>query len=232
MLNAPTELAFSPSGRRLGCAGDGDPTRIWEPESLNDQPAAAKPAGDWEDLLAPLTPDVVEKTGNGWRMENGALFSPGGKTATLPLPGKVSGTSYQVRVKLRQLDSKQSFYIALPVAERMCGFELEGRIASGIYNGLILVNGKYGKDLPGAVQGKQVKDSEPHDLELTVRLAGPSAIITVTLDGQPLYEWAGPVSSLSQHPAWKSTPGALALGAYQARWAVSEVKVKRLEAGK
>ncbi|NDD39112.1 MAG: hypothetical protein EB082_12010 [Verrucomicrobia bacterium] len=33
VLTVPTELAFSPSGRRLGCAGDGDPTRIWEPES-------------------------------------------------------------------------------------------------------------------------------------------------------------------------------------------------------
>jgi serine/threonine protein kinase/WD40 repeat protein len=229
VLTAPTELAFSPSGRRLGSAGNGDPTRIWESESLNDQPAAAKPAGDWEDLLALLTPDVVEKTGDGWRLENGALNSPVKPHATLPLPGNVSGTSYQVRAKLRQLDPKQSFHLVLPVAERMCGFELEGRIGSGIYTGLILVNGKYGKDLPGAVEGKQVKDSEPHDLEVTVRLAGPSAIITTTLDGQPLYEWAGPVSSLSQHTGWKSPPGALALGAYDARWVVSEVKVKRLE---
>ena len=30
VLTVPTELAFSPSGRRLGCAGDGDPTRIWD----------------------------------------------------------------------------------------------------------------------------------------------------------------------------------------------------------
>ncbi|WP_397379429.1 hypothetical protein [Prosthecobacter sp.] len=91
-----------------------------------------------------------------------------------------------------------------------------------------MVNGKFGKDLPGAVQGKQVKDSEPHDLEVTVRQAGPSAIITTTLDGQPLYEWAGPVSSLSQHSDWKSTHGAFALGTVASDWVVSEVKVKRL----
>lgn len=42
MLTAPTTLAFSPSGQRLGCAGNGNPTRIWEPPSLNDQPAAMK----------------------------------------------------------------------------------------------------------------------------------------------------------------------------------------------
>ncbi|MEQ1862249.1 MAG: hypothetical protein ABMA13_20215, partial [Chthoniobacteraceae bacterium] len=149
--------------------------------------------------------------------------------ATLPLPGDLSGTSYQVRVKLRQLDPKQSFHLVLPVADRMCGFELEGRPHGGIYTGLVMVNGKFGKDLPGAVQGKQVKDSEPHDLEVTVRLAGPSAVITTTLDGQPLYEWAGPVSSLSQHSDWKGPPGTLALGAFADDWVVSEVKVKRLE---
>ena len=198
------------------------------PPSLNDQPPAAKPAGDWEDLLAPLTPAVVEQTGNGWRMENGTLNSPVKPHATLPLPGDLSGTSYQVRVKLRQLTAKDVFHVAFPVDGRMVGFELDG--FKGQYTGLMLVNGKRGEDLPGVVQGKQVKDSEPHDLELTVRLGGPSAVITVTLDGQPLYEWAGPVSSLSQSPAWKTPPGALALGTAAADWVVSEVKVKRLDA--
>ena len=42
MLSAPETLTFSPSGRRLGAAGDANPTRIWEPPSLNDQPAAAR----------------------------------------------------------------------------------------------------------------------------------------------------------------------------------------------
>ncbi len=34
MASAPFSLDFSPSGRRLGCAGNGNPTRIWEPESI------------------------------------------------------------------------------------------------------------------------------------------------------------------------------------------------------
>ncbi len=77
-----------------------------------------------------------------------------------------------------------------------------------------------------------MKDSEPHDLEVTVRLEGANATITITLDGQPLYTWAGPVSSLNQHPSWKTPPGTLALGTFAADWVVSEVKVKRLDAGK
>jgi hypothetical protein len=229
MLTAPDSLAFSPSGQRLGCAGDGNPTRIWEPPSLSDKPAAAKPADGWEDLLAPLTLATVEQTGNGWRMDGGVLFSPNKRYATFPVSGRLSGTSYQVRVKLRQLTDKQVFHVALPVGDRMCGFDLDGRPHGGIYTSVMLVDGKYGKDLPGAVEGKQVKDSEPHDLEVTVRLDGANAKITTTLDGQPLYEWTGPTAALSQLPSWKTPPGTLALGTFAGGWAVSEVKLKRLE---
>lgn len=116
----------------------------------------------------------------------------------------------------------------------MCGFEFEGRPSSaGIYTGLILVNGKYGKDLPGVVEGKQMNDTELHELEVTVRIDGANATITTTLDTRPLYEWTGPTAALSHHKAWATTePGALALGTVASGWAVSEVKVKRLEAGK
>ena len=229
MLTAPDSLAFSPSGQRLGCAGNGNPTRIWEPPSLNDHPADAKPADGWEDLLAPLTPAVVEKNGNGWRMENGALFSPGKQYAILPLPGSLSGTSYQVRVKLRQLKAKTVFHLALPIGDRMVGFDVDGTPADGFYNTLLRVNGKMGKNVPGAVHGKQVKDSEQHDLEVIVRLDGTNATITTTLDGQPLYEWTGPTADLSQHEKWITPPGTLALGTVAADWVVYEVKVKRLE---
>jgi len=219
---------------------DGD-TKVWDRQRssasalLPKRPAANAPvlpkdAEGWEDLLAPLTPDEVERTGNGWSLKDGELFSPETQHTTLPLPAEVSGTSYQVRVKLRQLSAKQVFHIVLPVANRMCGFELDGRPHGGIYTGLILVNGKFGKDLPGTVQGKQVQDNEPHDLEVTVRLEGANATITTTLDTRPLYEWAGPIAALSQHPAWATTPpGALALGTHFGRWAVSAVKVKRLD---
>lgn len=147
----------------------------------------------------------------------------------------MSGTSYTVRMKLRQLPAKNVFHVVLPVADRMCGFDFEGRLIGAICTGLIQVDGKYGKDLPGVVVGKQVNDTEPHDLEVTVRLDGANATITATLDGNPLYEWTGPTATLSQHPSWAAAtaePGALALGTYAGGWAVSEVKLKRLDAGK
>ena len=142
----------------------------------------------------------------------------------------MAGTSYRLRVKLRQLSAKGVFYVSLPVADRMCGFNLETRPSGGIYTGIGLVNGKGVKDLPGAVEGKQVNDTEPHDLEVTVRLDGANATITATLDTRPLYEWTGPTAALSQMKVWTTTePGALALGTVADGWAVSEVKLKRLE---
>ena len=83
----------------------------------------------------------------------------------------------------------------------------------------------------GALHGRQVGDSEEHELELTVRLDGTEVKFTSTLDGQPLYEWTGPAAALGQNPQWTTTtpPGSFPLGAFDADWVVYAVKVKRLE---
>jgi hypothetical protein len=72
-----------------------------------------------------------------------------------------------------------------------------------------------------------MKDTEGHDLEVTVRLDGADATHITTLDDQPLYEWTGP-ADLSQDVRWKTLPGTLALGTMAADWVVYGVKVKRL----
>jgi eukaryotic-like serine/threonine-protein kinase len=250
LLNPPDILTFSPTGRHLAARTYPNLVgRIWKldvnppdaptaeaktapevPLSEKPKPAAAETADGWEDLIASLSSAEVEKTSRGWSLKNGELVSPKlTGHAKLPLPAKVSDTSYTLRVKLRQLPSKDCFHVVLPVADRMCGFDLEGRSLIGIHTGLIQVDGKYGKDLPGSVQGKLVNDTEPHNLEVTVRLDGANATITVTLDTRPLYEWNGPTAALSQHPTWATKkPGSLALGTYAGGWAVSEVKLKRL----
>lgn len=179
-------------------------------------------------LLAPLTPAVVQETGHGWSMENGILDSPDGDWKTLPLPGTFSETSYRLRVRLHLPAANDVFHVILPVGNRMTGFELDGW--TGFYTGLNGVHCKSGQNLPGAVAGRQVTDSEPHDLELTVRLDSANAQIAATLDARPLYEWTGPIDALSQASQWATTPrGSLALGTYRTHWVVSEVKVKRLE---
>lgn len=228
-LLPPVDVAFSPNGRLLGCASMDTTTRVWEPMSLSDQPDPDQADG-WEDLLDSLTPAAVAQTGNGWRMEDGAVFCPDRHGAMLPLPGNFAGASYKVRVKLRQLATRDIFFLNLPVADRMVGFSLDGDPDLGYDTGLVTVNGTSGKDLPGTLHGKQVQDSAKHDLEVTVRLETPNARIITRLDGQPLHEWSGPTAALRPHPNWASTPpGALALGASAADWVVYAVKAKRAE---
>ena len=196
-----------------------------EPVVVNQPKVVAKPlvgskpgvktAGVWENLLASLSPAKVEQIGHGWSLKDGELFSPQTRFATLPLPGNYADGSYSVCVKLRQVAAKEkeSFNLLLPVADRRVGFNLDGFPRDGYCTGLILVNGKRGKELPGVVVGKPIKDSQSHDLEVTVRLDGRNATITTTLDTRPLYTWTGPTAALSQHSGWATTePAALALG--------------------
>ena len=200
------------------------------PPTAASSPAVSAADG-WKDLFAKLTPELVAQTGQGWRLEGGLLLSPAKRFATLPLPGSFAGASYQVRVRLRQLTPKEVFHVVLPVGDRVTGFDLDG--FQGRYTGLSTVNGASGKDLPGVLEGRQVKDSGPHDLEVTVRLDGANVKITTTLDTHPLYEWTGPVAALDQLNVWATdSPGSLALSTIADDWVVSEVKVKRLDAGK
>jgi hypothetical protein len=96
------------------------------------------------------------------------------------------------------------------------------------------VEGKSLSESPGASREQQIKDSEPHDLELSVRLSARTAQITATLDDRPLYEWSGLAATLSLgNNQWPSpAQPTLHLGASTADWVVSAVKVKRLEPGK
>ena len=196
-------------------------------------PAPVETVGPWENLLAKLTPEIVEQTGHGWRMKDGALYSPdkpGAPGAMLPMPGNFAGISYQVRVKLRQLTVKEVFYLVFPVGDRMTGFEIDGW--GGKYTGLNMVDGKCGQSLPGIVKGKQIKDAEPHDLDVTVRLDGANAAITTTLDTRPLYAWTGPTAVLSQYTGWAASPsGFIAVSTVTDDWVVSEVKAQHIAGG-
>ena len=236
-LAPPTDLSFSPSGNRLACAALDGVTRIWEPGCIREALAPAsnktsgkEPGDDWEDIFALLTPGMVQRSGSGWRLENGALSNAGKAFGTLPLPVNLADVSYELRIKLRQLVARETFHVLLPVGDHMVGFDLDGYPFRGHYTGLVGVNGKSADSLPGTLHGKQVTNSEPHELGLTVRLDGSNARITATLDSRPLYEWLGPVASLSKHNVWTTPPaGALAIGTVSSDWEVYALKAKRLE---
>jgi len=156
----------------------------------------------------------------------------------LPLAGSFARSSYRVRLTLRRLNPREGFAMILPVADQQVALFLDyvtpgTRTTHTMRTTLAMVDGKAASQVPGAVEGQQVQDSEPHDLEITVEAGPKTAKITATLDDRPLYEWTGPASALRLNTAWPAfPPSTLALGAMSADWVVSAVKVKRLEAGK
>jgi WD40 repeat protein len=221
-------LAFSPSGRRLACTGNDSITRVWEPHSLNERPGTEADAGGWEDVLASLTPGSIAQFGHGWRLEGGALFSPGQGFATLPLGVPLGGKSYQLRLKLRELSARESFDVLLPIGNNVATFVLDGWPSLGRFTSLNMIDRKEGKDLPDAVKGKVIPDANEHDLEITVRLDGPNATVTASFDGSPLYHWIGPHSAPQASDRWPVVPGNLEIGSMSGDWVVYEIKLKRL----
>ncbi len=220
------QLSISPGGKRLACWSPGI-TRIWEPKCFTEKPADKVDADGWENLLAQLTPASVAGADNGWRLNNGVLLSGGKSWASVALPGNFAQTSYQMRVKLRALDPKQSFAVFLPVAGKRAAFSLGAPRGNGFSTYL---NTASGSDGAGPVKGQVLKDSELHELELTVRLDGDNARFEARLDEQPLYQWSGPVAELrAQLKEWGSVPAeSIGLGTHRPDWVVYAVKVKRL----
>ena len=235
------DVDVSPRGKLIAAITTDGFTKVWDRRFSSEAallpkkpvPELTKDADGWEDLLTALSSEEVEQNGFGWSLKDGDTFSLDTEWATLPLPGDFSGTSYQARMKLRRLADGGAFHLVIPVADRTCGFELDGgRYTGSIYTGLNLVDGKLPYEQPRALEGKQVDDTKPHTLVVSVRLGDTNVSINTTLDGEPLYEWTGPTASLGQSRPWATTePGSLALGAHRGGWAVSEVKVKRLDGG-
>ena len=165
-LGNPDTLAFSPTGRRLGCASLDGHVRLWDIASADGQRDGAvseaekawfkewlirnpkEPAPDpegWVDLLLPLDGDALEAMGDGWNREEGWVCSPRGKGPhTLPLAAQVADQNYRLRIRLRKSKSGNVFYVALPVGDRMTGFELDRSVATGQFSGLANVDGKWG----------------------------------------------------------------------------------------
>ncbi len=205
------------------------------PTSLASMLPEKEPEPDsegWSDLLSVLTPEIVESEGNGWRMKDGIVSSTNEKEfGKLGLPGNFSNCSYHLRTRVREVSRGKVFHVALPIGDRMAGFDLDGY--QGKFTGLEQINDERLNALANAIEGKQINDSEWHVLDLIVQLDGDQATVTAFLDDQDLYEWTGPVSALSHNAAWNKSAdgigaGRIALGMMAEGWEVSELRVKRL----
>ena len=235
-VGSTRRLSISPGGKRLACWAD-NVARIWEPKCFTEKPEEKVDADGWENLLAQLKPATVAETGdasgNGWQMRSGVLFSSSNSKSAVPLPGSFGQGSYQVRVKLRSLSPDHTFLLLFPVADQRAEFVFQGLLPEDAFKRRtgVMLNNK-GKPIldSSCVVGQMLKDSEQHELDITVHLEGDNTRIETRLDDAPLYQWSGPVSALIVREDWGAVPkDAIALGTHKKDWVVYAVKAKRLE---
>lgn len=76
-------------------------------------------------MIGALDRAEVTNRGQGWRVDGGVLTSPTTPFASLHLPGNAVETSYQLRLKVRQLPGRNGLNLRLPVGRRMVSFDLD-----------------------------------------------------------------------------------------------------------
>ncbi|WP_395736865.1 WD40 repeat domain-containing serine/threonine protein kinase [Prosthecobacter sp.] len=245
----PVSLAFSPGGSLLAVDGQERTSRIFDvsayfksaptppplvvskdknpPRSQAASPAA--PDG-WTDLLASLTPASLAQSDSGWLMEKGVLHGQEKTAAKLPLPGNFQSLAYRLRLKLRRraiTERGKGFHLGLPFGGHRAGLLIDGTTGGGFQTSIVRVNGLLGKDIPDALQGRQVTDTAPHDFEISVHITGADTTVIVTRDLHPFYTWTGPLASLTQIQDWAVPPGTIALCTKDPDWEVHAVSVRR-----
>ena len=252
MLGAPMLLEFDPAGKLLGCAARDGRVRIWEPRILRegsgveDLKAARVRAeaeflaalsriesqGKARDLLAELTAEEVKKSGSGWILREGKLFSPPRRHGALLQAGpRLENCDYVVTIKIRELAVKEVLHVVLPVGDRLTGFDLDGYQGIGaggarVTSGLIQVSDDDPRRTQAKAEGKQVNGTTVHELKILVETEGDGVQIRVALDGRTLVIWEGPLENLSQHEFWQGTaPGRLAIGTVADNWEVSGIEL-------
>lgn len=227
----PVMAAFSPDGRLLALDGQERLLRLYRLDGTFDavpETEASRPAGDWVDLLAALTPGEVEVRGNGWRFTAGDLSGPANTNAVLTVPGDGEISSCRLRFTMRRHSGATGLGFRLPWGPRLVSFEFDQRYDGMFQSVLGRPGGRIGRAVSGVALGQRVLDSAPHVLEFTFRLVGKRMAFWATLDGKPLCDWSGPLSAFGSDRPPDMPAGALQLVSRGAAWEISEIKLQRL----
>ena len=153
--------------------------------------------GKWVDVISNVDPAKDVLAGK-WQVKAGKLeVLADGETAQLAIPLLPQG-DYDLQIKFTR-HSHGVFGIVLPVGTRQCLALIGYR---GGANGLDTVNGCRADANASTFQG-QLNNGRSYVLEITVRIDGDVAAVTITLDDRPWIFYRGPVASLGVDQQWK-----------------------------
>ena len=187
-------------------------SRTSVPSDTAQKKAEGKPRGlvknypatsQWVDLIPRLNLAKDAVAGQ-WRADHGGLaVAAGDGVARLVIPLCPRG-SYDLDIRFTRTAGDGPIGVNLPVGQRLCTAVINARGAggAGAANGLELVNGsradRNSTTFPGAIN-----TGRAYVMNISVRLDGDQATITVNVDDRPWMFYRGPASALAFHNDWK-----------------------------
>ncbi|MCA9271358.1 MAG: WD40 repeat domain-containing protein, partial [Planctomycetales bacterium] len=193
-----TGVAFSPVKTEgqplplLSCSVD-ESARLWMVDQVKVQ---SWPAGDWIDLLAAYDPqrDAVQGV---WELQSGELKSPCDRWVRAALPAIPEG-SYRLSLQFTRDFGEGGVSFALPVGNRQLLCTLGGYPESGYVAGLGQIDGKNAFE-NATMRRLRLKTGQAYWVDADVQLdaEGKTVAVQVSLDGEKIIDWGGPVDKLA-----------------------------------
>ena len=163
------------------------------------------PLGQWADLLR-LVDTKKQAKGGTWKLGDAQLEVASAEApARLMIPVAPKG-SYTLKVEFTRR-AEGMLGVILPVGSRQC---LAAVNYQGGASGLDMIGGRRASDNPSTFQGALANDRR-YTMEISVRLDGTEAAVTVTLDDRPFLFYRGPAAALALSKEWM-LPGRTCLG--------------------
>jgi hypothetical protein len=151
------------------------------------------------ELLALVDPARHAVAGS-WSREGEALRCDNQAAARIVLPAAPDG-DYQLQVEVVRLSGDEPLWLVIPVGQTQALVLLDGRSEAGeTYCGLELIDGKFAAQNDSTEHVAALENGRRHKVEATVNTSGGRARILISLDDEPLFDWAGQTSSLAVGP--------------------------------
>jgi len=184
---------------------------------LKGQDGELEASWEWTELLGPVDLSRDRIVGNWTKAADGLRVQPQ-RFGRIAVPVIPTG-DYELAVELTRDSGQNEVNIMFPVGPTSCMLSL-GR--HGNWCGLQHVNhAEHGKPYPGRfVNGTR------HRVELRVAVDNSIADLHVKIDGRELFDWSGPVASLTPREVWRIHGDSIGLGAHYDAVVFHSVRVR------
>jgi hypothetical protein len=188
------------------------------------------PLKTWIDLL-PLVRLPDDSVLGNWALDGRGLSADARSPAKLKLPLKLANCSYDLQVEFQSEADPHNVNVMLPVGDRSVLVVGDGYVDAGCVSNFALVRGKDPLHLPGSVRGPMLFANTRYKYDISVRLQGGRAKLSLALNDKPMFGYDGPVADLQIIPAYRlADQGWLGLASWQSAITFLSCKV-RLEEG-